>query len=342
MSTAIGWDIGGVHLKAARAENGRVVDAIQAASPLRLGLERLAQSFSDVKARIGSADHHIITMTGELADTFLCRIEGVERLCEMAVHQLAPARLSVYAGRAGFIGPDNVDIHIEDIASANWFASGSLIARVRRTALLVDIGSTTTDVVPVVGGRVVARGYTDEQRLAVGELIYTGLVRSFLMAITDRVPWRGRWSALINENFANMADVYRILETLPDHTDQMATADGRPKSIEASRARMARIVGCDANEADDAAWTALAQWFAEEQIRMVMDGAMLVISGSGLPADAPIMGAGIGEGVARELARRLGRDYASFDSMFDVAPQARTWACRCAPAAAIAVMASIS
>jgi uncharacterized hydantoinase/oxoprolinase family protein len=66
----VGWDIGGAHLKAARAENGRITAAIQVAAPLRLGLERLAQAFAEAKALIGQADCQAVTMTGELADTF--------------------------------------------------------------------------------------------------------------------------------------------------------------------------------------------------------------------------------------------------------------------------------
>ena len=70
MSVVIGWDIGGVHLKAARAENGRILDAVQVASPLRLGIERVANAFGEVKAAIGPAPRHVVTMTAELADTF--------------------------------------------------------------------------------------------------------------------------------------------------------------------------------------------------------------------------------------------------------------------------------
>src|ERR1700752_3101167 len=135
MRVVIGWDVGGAHLKAARAEDGCIVDAVQVASPLRLGLERLAQAFIDAKARIGSGDLHVVTMTGELADTFASRAEGGQAL----------ATVSLYAGRAGFIAPEQAQGHWKDIASANWYASASLAARAVRTALLVDIGSTTTD-----------------------------------------------------------------------------------------------------------------------------------------------------------------------------------------------------
>src|SRR3984893_3633049 len=129
MSIVIGWDVGGAHLKAARAENGRVVDAIQGESPLRMGLDRLAQASAEAKARIGTADRHVVTMTGELADTFSSRIEGVESLSTMAVRELAPAAVSLYAGRAGFIRPQDAHEHVEDISSANWFARASLGAR---------------------------------------------------------------------------------------------------------------------------------------------------------------------------------------------------------------------
>jgi probable H4MPT-linked C1 transfer pathway protein len=341
MRVVIGWDVGGAHLKAARAEDGCIVDAVQVASPLRLGLERLAQAFAEVKTRIGPADLHVVTMTGELADTFSSRAEGVEALASLAVRELAPAAVSLYAGRAGFVAPQDARGHVEDIASANWHATAALAARAVRTALLVDIGSTTTDLVPIVAGAVAARGYTDAERLAAGELVYTGMVRSFAMAVAERAPFAGRWSPLVNENFATMADVYRILGLLPEGVDQMATADGRAKTVAASRARLARMVGCDAGAAGEAQWRMLAQWFAERQIRTIIDGAMLVLSAAAMPPDAPILGAGIGDSITREVARRLERKHVPFDDILNVAPQAREQASQCAPAAALAALAAL-
>jgi probable H4MPT-linked C1 transfer pathway protein len=333
----IGWDIGGAHLKAARVENGRIVAAVQVASPLRYGLERLGQAFAEAKPEIGVADVHAITMTGELADTFTSRTEGVALLTAAAEQEFGPIRL--YAGRAGFIAADRAGQHVTDIASANWHASAALAARTHADALFIDIGSTTTDLVPVRDGAVAARGYTDAERLASGELVYTGMVRSFLMAVSDRAPFAGQWTPLIRENFATMADVHRILGTLPDGADQMQTADGREKTVAASRARLARIVGRDAGDADDAAWFELARWFAEAQIKTVIEAAMLVLSQAALPPDAPLVVAGIGETVAHEIARRLGRHHVSFDTVFDAAPEARAAAAYGAPAAAVALLA---
>src|SRR3954468_19347740 len=101
----IGWDIGGVHLKAARVEDDRVVDTVQLAAPLRAGLEPLVRAFDEAKARMGRADCHAVTMTAELADTFASRGDGVERVAALAARAL-PGWVALYAGRAGFIPLD--------------------------------------------------------------------------------------------------------------------------------------------------------------------------------------------------------------------------------------------
>src|SRR5262249_44647459 len=160
------------------------------------------------------------------------------------------------------------------------------------------------------------------------------------MAITRSVFFGGRRMPLINENFATMADVYRVLGTLPEGVDQMATADGRAKTREASCARLARMVGCDEADADAATWTALAQCFAEAQIAAICDAAMLVLSQNAMPVDAPIVGCGIGEMVLCEVARRLTRTYVGLDTLINVEPLARAAALQCAPAAALAIIAS--
>ena len=335
----VGWDIGGAHLKAARCEGGRIVATAQVAAPLRLGLERLAQAFAEAKSLIGSANCQIVTMTGELADTFSSRAEGVASLTAAAVRELAPSRVVIYAGRAGFVAPTDAPHHVTNIASANWFASASVVGKRIESSLFMDTGSTTTDIVPIVNGAVAAQGYTDAERLTKGELVYTGLVR----ASHDHCrtgPFAGNWSTLIRENFSTMADVHRILGSLPDGADQMASADGRAKTIAASRARLARIVGRDSGDADPSAWIALAQYFVEAQIRAITDGGMLVLSRGELSASAPIVVAGVGTGLLREVARRLSRDYVDFDALIDVSSDIRTMVSSVAPAASVAILGS--
>jgi probable H4MPT-linked C1 transfer pathway protein len=338
MSVVIGWDIGGVHLKAARAEAGRVTKVVQYASPLRSGTERLLQAFAEAKEDLGRADRHVVTMTGELADTFSSRTEGVEHLANLAAHELGS--VAIYAGPAGYVSPADARKRYADIASANWHACAALIARRCSHALWIDLGSTTSDIVPIVQGKIASRGYTDAQRLAAGELVYTGMVRGFVMATADRAPFRGAWTPLVNENFATMADVHRILSTLPPDVDLMPTADGRAKTIDASRARLARMLGSDVSDADDETWTLAARWFAEAQTRAICDAASLVLSAGTLPSTTTIVAAGIGRTLVDEIARRLHCACISFDEVCDVTPEVRDAACRCAPAVALAVLAS--
>src|SRR5215211_1834887 len=116
MTVIIGWDIGGVHLKAARADDGRVVDVVQLSAPLKHGLEPLTQAFARVLQRMGPADRHIVTMTGELADTFNSRAEGVAQLSALARSALADEPITLYAGRAGLLSLEEAPNHVMDIA----------------------------------------------------------------------------------------------------------------------------------------------------------------------------------------------------------------------------------
>jgi probable H4MPT-linked C1 transfer pathway protein len=336
MDVVIGWDIGGAHLKAARVANGRVETTAQAATPLWLGLETLHSAFDELKRQMGDADSHALTMTGELCDAFASRREGAAGLAAIAVRHLAPASARFYAGATGFVGPEDVEARAADIASANWRASAELVALRLPEALLIDVGSTTVDLIPVAAGKVASLGADDAHRLAAGELVYSGMTRSFVMAMAARAPFRGVWTPLMNEYFASSADVYRVLGALPDGADKMSTADGREKTIAASCARLARMVGREADEADLAEWRALARWFAEAQTRDICDAAWLRLSRGDVAADAPVVAAGIGETITAEVARRLGRPWRTFASLIGASADAS----HCAPAAAVAMLAA--
>jgi probable H4MPT-linked C1 transfer pathway protein len=330
VTSTIGWDIGGAHLKGARAENGRIVVAAQAATPLWQGLDCLDAAFADLSRRLGPTQAHGVTMTGELCDAFASRREGVEGLAAIAARHLPAPRL--YAGAAGFV--TDVSAHAMQIASANWRASAEAVALKRADALFIDIGSTTTDLIAIVGGRVAAIGVDDASRLAAGELVYTGFTRSFVMALASRAPFAGQWTPLMNEYFAAAADVRRILGELDEGADLMATADGRDKSPAASRARLARMIGREAEDAPPEAWERLAAWFAEAQTRDICDAAFLRLSHGDLAPGAPAVVAGAGEAIAREAARRLGMNSLGFAELIGGGPEASL----CAPACAIALL----
>lgn len=331
-----GFDIGGAHLKVARAEQGRIVAARTLATPVWRGLDHLHAALDEAMPLCSAADRIAVTMTAELSDIFASRAAGVATLLDIVAQRLSAERVLVYGGRAGFLPPEAASAHTGDIASANWHASAALVAARRPDALFADMGSTTTDLVPVSGGTVAARGYTDAERLVTGELVYTGFVRSFVFALASKAPVAGRFVPLMNEYFASAADVHRILCVLDEADDLHPSADGQAKTIEASIARLARLVGLDAGDLDRADWTRLAAWFSEAQLRLVHDAALT--AGHALPDDAPLVTAGIGRWQLSRLADRLGRPCVDFAALINADPSAADAASGAAPASAVALL----
>ena len=212
----IGWDLGGAHLKAARVDPSGAVDLVlQLPCPLWQGMGQLEAALDQALSALGGAPVHAVTMTGEMVDLFADRPEGVARLLGVMQARLPGATLRIYGGADGFLDLERAPAAAARIASANWLATATLIATRIPAALLVDIGSTTTDLVPVLAGRVCARGRDDAGRLVAGELVYTGVVRTPVMAIAERVPFAGEWVPVMAELFATAADVHRLTRRLP-------------------------------------------------------------------------------------------------------------------------------
>jgi (4-(4-[2-(gamma-L-glutamylamino)ethyl]phenoxymethyl)furan-2-yl)methanamine synthase len=309
----IGWDIGGAHLKLAVVEAGRIAVTRQVPCALWQGLDVLRQAMRSALADLPPAGRHAVTMTGELADLFPDRARGVAGILDVLAELVPAERVAIYTTDGAFIGANQARAEPGIVASANWHATASHLARTLSDGLLLDIGSTTTDIVPMIAGRVAARGLTDGERLATGELLYSGIVRTPLAAIARFAPFDGRMVGVMAELFATAADAHRLAGILPEGADLHPAADGRGKTPEESRARLARMIGRDACDATESAWRQLATFFIREQTRQIEEAAELVLSGASLPDAAPIIGAGSGRYMAAELARRLSRRYLAFD-----------------------------
>ena len=339
MAKTLGWDVGGAHLKAALAEDDRILKIWQKATPIWKDLTSLETAIAEIVAEAGEVDRHHVTMTGELSDAFPSRRQGVERLARLVAEELS-GDIRLYGGAAGFLSPGDARSNALDIASANWHASAALSARTIEEALFMDMGSTTTDMVPVSNGRVHAKGHTDRDRMTAGELVYQGYTRTPLMAVARQVPFVGRSIPVMNEFFATMADVQRVIGVLDEADDLHPAADAGDKTIEGSRRRIARMVGMDASDASDGAWEWLGHAFAEAQVRVIHDAALQVLSREEISDDAPIIVAGAGRPVLKRLAARLDRGVVDVSDLFDCPANLRDAACRAAPAAALALLGS--
>ena len=163
-----------------------------------------------------------------------------------------------------------------DVAAANWVATALAVADAHPDALLIDVGSTTADIVPIAAGRVAATGHNDLERLLAGELVYTGVLRTNLAAIAPRVPVRGGWCPVSSEYFAISADVHLVLGHLAPEAYDCPTPDGRPATVAFARERIARLVCADVDQLDAGEIDAIAAFLHGEQLRQIEDAARRV------------------------------------------------------------------
>lgn len=339
MPTILGWDLGGAHVKlAVLDERGRLVRAAQTPCRLWLGPDQLTEALRALGATAAHAQRHALTMTGELVDHFPDRAAGVAAILDTFERVVARRDAMVFDG-AGFVDTGTARTRWHDVASANWRATLLLAARLIDAALVLDIGSTTTDLMLVADRTPVDPAQSDHARLAAQTLVYTGVVRTPLMALARRVPFEGRDVGVMAEYFATSGDLYRISGELDAAFDHADTADGRGKSPAESMARLARMVGLDAADATEPQWTALAAWFARAQEELLLEACRHQLARNCIPADAPVVGLGVGRFLAATLAARLGRRFVDFATLAGVGAADAHAVDVCGPAYAIARLA---
>jgi probable H4MPT-linked C1 transfer pathway protein len=236
-------DIGGANLKAAHSSGAG------ASKPFAVWKRPgdLPRALADLAIGFPPAEQLVVTMTAELCDCFQTKREGVRHVLDALVEAFPMQAIEVWGldGRFHTIGAIRDDPLMA--ASANWLALAIVAARLagKGVGLLIDIGSTTSDLIPLIDGEVAAVARTDSGRLGSGELVYAGVRRTPICALADRLPYRGRATGLAAELFATTLDVYLTLGKIPENPTDLDTADGRPSTIEAARDRLARMVGAD-------------------------------------------------------------------------------------------------
>ena len=341
-NTTLGWDIGGAHLKAALVDaDGTALQVIQVPCALWRGLDQLEKAIDVVSAKLDHMpDQHAVTMTGELADVFIDRNEGVARISALMIEHCG-SEMRFYAGQSGLVSAREVSLYAAEIASANWLASATYMAMQVNQGLLVDIGSTTADFILLGDGKPQIRGYSDAERMQFEELVYSGVVRTPLMALANRVPFAGEWHTLAAEHFATTADVYRLTGDLNEAEDMAETADGTGKTPEESARRLARMIGRDLHDAPISAWIGLAYAFKQIQLNTLKNAAMRNFSRHLVDYRAPIIVAGAGDFLVRDMARQLKRKYLEASHMISAHnDETRSWAGVCLPAYAVAYLAA--
>lgn len=339
----IGWDIGGAHVKAAVMNQAdEIIAVIQKPCPLWKGLAQLQQAVMTIMRELPAIEYcHAITMTGELVDLFADRDDGVKQIIAAMCEFLLKTELLIFAGYAGMLPAAQIEPrHYQAIASANWLASAIFVVQKVSTGLFVDVGSTTTDILLFNKGNVLAEGYTDYQRLISQELIYTGIVRTAVMAVAQTAIDDGKEIGIMAEYFATMADVYRLTGELNEAHDQTETADGAEKTVNASARRLSRMIGCDFSPIELPRWQRFAENIRAQQLQKIQRACEHQLSRHPLAENSPLVGAGVGRFLVQHIATLSARPYLDFcDLLPESTNQTDIKSADCAPAVAIAYLA---
>jgi len=346
ISGVVGWDIGGVNIKAARVLCGPAVashsrpvlapplDVAAAVRPFEIQRQpgALAATLRALADSVGALDSdlHAITMTAELSQMFRRKRTGISFVLDAMLVAFPTADLGVYTTRGDFLSPTAARGDPLAVAAANWTATARVVARAFRTAVIIDIGTTTTDVIPVIDGAVRAEGWTDPDRLRSGELLYLGAVRTPVEAITHVVPLPWGDTGVSAEGFALAADVHVWRGSLPASAYTTPTPDGRAVTREAIGERLARVVCADRDALDDAAIDAIADAVAVAQVHRT--AAAIARVRARHPTVTTAVVTGIGDFIAATAASQSG---------LSVLRLCDTWgpdAAHAAPAVAVALL----
>jgi (4-(4-[2-(gamma-L-glutamylamino)ethyl]phenoxymethyl)furan-2-yl)methanamine synthase len=325
-------DIGGANIKTA--------DGLGYACSYAFAMWResslLAQQIRTAISEAPPCDHLAVTMTGELADCFESKAAGIRFILQAVSDGSDNRHTRVYLFDGRLVSPQAARSMPHLAAASNWHVLARFAGRFAPSgpALLIDVGSTTCDVIPLLDGQLVAKGATDTQRLLNGELVYTGVERSPICAVVSAVPYRGQSCPVVQEVFATMRDAYLVLDRMPDDPANTDTSDHKPATRSFASLRLARMIAADSGEFNQTDAVAVAQSAADAQVSRLAT-AIRQVSGTLPHPPQKIVLSGHGEFLARE-ALDLSQPIAP---IFSLTKELGANVSRSAPAHALAVLA---
>jgi (4-(4-[2-(gamma-L-glutamylamino)ethyl]phenoxymethyl)furan-2-yl)methanamine synthase len=277
--TILALDIGGANTKAAllKSEFGAVSE-IQASSvyfPIWKNPDKVSTMISELADRIcvlKSLDAIGVTMTAELSDAYQTKREGVNKILTAVARVFPKTTIHVLDADGNLRSLEEAMGHPLKVAAANWVATGWLVSQYISNCIVIDVGSTSTSIIPIVDGSISAAGQTDLEKLVKGELIYTGSLRTNVASIVNSVPVKLGWARVSSELFATTGDVHLVLGHIKNKDFTAETADGRTNKKSKSLARLARIVCADRETLSESEIIHIANYIYQKQIEQISSG----------------------------------------------------------------------
>jgi (4-(4-[2-(gamma-L-glutamylamino)ethyl]phenoxymethyl)furan-2-yl)methanamine synthase len=338
----LGYDIGGANTKAVfiSTQKGLLQDSRVDMEyfPVWKEPEKLTDALSALKKRlkVSGLDGVGVTMTAELSDAYATKREGVLSILSKVKGAFTDVPIYVLNTHVKLEPISHAESKPLDYAAANWAATGWLVAQQVKDCVVVDVGSTSASIIPIVNGRVVAKGKTDLDKLICGELVYTGSLRTNVAAIVHSVLVRNEVAGVASELFALSADVHLALGNINESQYTCETADGRGKKMPEALARLARVVCADTEMLTKQEIMNMAKYIHDQQIMQIAEGLKKVHSFTKKLThnSIPIVITGMGKDfLARKAAEKI-----SVNSIVDLTTLIQNNAAICTPAFGVALM----
>jgi probable H4MPT-linked C1 transfer pathway protein len=318
MVKVMGLDIGGANTKTVflRTRNNHVEELRTKIKyfPIWKNPEELDNILLKLKEEISGKeklDGVGLTMTAELADAYQTKRQGVNKILISAVKAFNGSPVFVLNVDATLIPIKDALLKPLSVAAANWVATGWLVAQLIKTCIVVDVGSTTTSIIPIINGKIAATGKNDLEKLIAGELVYSGSLRTNVAAVVKSVPIRGKTARVSSEFFSLSGDVHLILNNISEEEYTTETADSRGKTRREALARLARLVCADIEMLTEEEIIEIAEYVYKEQVEQITEGLSQVYSRIRPLAntDIPVVVTGLGKDfLAKPAAESLGVD----------------------------------
>jgi probable H4MPT-linked C1 transfer pathway protein len=313
----VGWDIGGANTKAAfiSTKNGSIdeLKTVVEYFPVWKGTEKLADLLSNLKKQVSrkvKLDCIAVTMTAELSDIYRTKREGVNHILESVAQVFPETPILVLDADARLRSIEEAKLEPFKVASANWAATGWMVSQIIHDCVVIDVGSTSTSIVPIVEGTVAAAGKTDLEKLMNGELVYTGSLRTNIATIVNSIPIRGGEAKVSSELFAQSGDVHLVLANITEKDYTVETADGKGRTRAEAMARVARVVCADTEMLTEEEIIQVARYVYNRQIEQIVEGLSQVYSRIKPSAKRKVaVVTGLGRDfLAKKAAQRVGVD----------------------------------
>jgi probable H4MPT-linked C1 transfer pathway protein len=315
--TVLGLDIGGANTKAVLLSTKKAeVIGFRCASkyfPIWKNPQALTDILTHLKDQFGAdpLDALGVTLTAELSDAYPTKREGIHHILCCVKSAFLDVPIFVLTTDVKLLALETAKKNPLCTAAANWVATGWLVAQYLKDAVVVDVGSTSTSIIPISGGHVVARGKTDLDKLICGELVYTGSLRTNISAIVHSIPTKNGVASVSSEMFALSGDMHLALGNISEADYTSETADGRGKTLAEVYARLARVVCADTDMLTTPEIIEMAKYLYEQQISQITVGiAKTYIYTKTLTENrVPVVVTGLGKNfLARKAAEKAGVD----------------------------------